>query len=165
MKAKILILAGIALVAGLIYFPRAGSSEPDAVPLEVDGGKLRRMTESAEIFQRAFWCRPRTEDKILHAERREWVSESDGVRKWEWFLAIEPGSGLVEDLRRRFSLAPATLAAGEFAAAPDWFRRSPTKGSRTLSSQDGSMTLVLSPDQRLLLATGSGGGFARVAGR
>ncbi|MFT5191293.1 MAG: hypothetical protein ACI9DF_006049 [Verrucomicrobiales bacterium] len=41
-----------------------------------------------EVFQRAFWKRPTSEDKILHAERREWTGD-DGQLQWHWFLVVE----------------------------------------------------------------------------
>ena len=155
---------GVLLAAGVTGFLVQRDRESVAaapVPQEVDGGKLQRSNDTAEIYQRAFWRRPRSEDKILHAERREWLSETDGVRKWEWFLAIEPGDGLTADIRQRFSLTPASLVPEKFAASPKWFRTALTKSDTMLSNPDGSLCLLLSPDKQSFLATGSGGGFAK----
>lgn len=155
---------GCALAAAAVYLLRDRNvpAIPAApVPSVVDGGQLTTASDGVEIFQRAFWKRPRPEDKILHAERREWTSETDGVRQWEWFLAIEPGPGLVEDIRARYSLHPTALQTGHYASAPAWMREAVKPDFTALTSDGQGMTLALSPDGRTLLATGRGNGFAR----
>ena len=74
-----------------------------------------------KIFQRAFWASPASDDKILHAERREW-KDSDEVQKWQWFLVVEPSPALLKRLRddNAFALKPAASASPP-AEAPAWF--------------------------------------------
>ena len=50
-------------------------------------------TANAEVFQKAFWKRPTDDDRILHAERREWSGE-DGISRWQWFIAVQPSRQL-----------------------------------------------------------------------
>ena len=54
--------------------------------------------DPAKVFQRAFWASPTDDDEILHAERREW-SDAQGLRKWQWFLVVEPSAPLLKRLR------------------------------------------------------------------
>jgi hypothetical protein len=85
-------------------------------------GPTKIENDPVKIFQRAFWANPTSEDKILHAERREW-SGADGLEKWEWFLVVEPSPALLKRLRddNAFGLIPAASAAAT-ANAPGWFR-------------------------------------------
>ena len=75
-----------------------GRVEEVIVPVEEEVG-LRTDTDPGEIFQRAFWRSPSADDRIVHAERREWSNDDNGVRHWEWFLEVEPGDKLVSWLR------------------------------------------------------------------
>lgn len=115
-------------------------------------------TDPTEIFQKAFWKRPATDDKILHAERREW-SDAAGVRKWQWFLVVEPAPALVKHLREdnAFSLVPA-ITVSAIKEAPAWFAFD--RGDvEILQAPNGNMRLFFSKTKRLVHATGSGGGF------
>src|SRR4051794_12896768 len=66
---------------------------PAATPAPEEG-TLQTNLDAVEVFRRAFWRDPAAADHILHAERREWVSEENGVRRWQWFIAVEPGLDL-----------------------------------------------------------------------
>ena len=161
------IVPGIVVVCAFIAGQRWIQSSTDKlsvpqalVPAELDGGKLLRKHDATELFQRAFWKRPSPSEKILHAERREWTAETGDVRRWQWFLAIEPSAGFVEDLKNRFSLEPGIMDAQKFSTAPKWFRNALTTSATILRTRDDSMILVQSADQKLLLATGAGGGFS-----
>ncbi len=160
------ILAGAAVIAATVavrHFTRP-VVEAQPVPQEANGGRLTRRMEGAEIFQRAFWRRPTDADKILHAERREWIGGGEaGVRKWEWFMALEPSGGLVEDLKRRFSLEARPLVLEPLATAPDWFRGALKKDATVVAAADGSLQLILLPGGKQILATGVGAGFAPAA--
>jgi len=116
------------------------------------------LTDSTEIFQKAFWKRPGANDKILHAERREWA-DADGVKKWQWFIAVEPSPELVKYLREdnAFGLtaAPAPQAV---AHAPEWFTFDP-KDMDVLQAPRGGLCLLFSKTQGRLYATDLGGGF------
>ncbi len=126
---------------------------------------LRTNDNPQEVFQRAFWRRPTADDRILHAERREWVSEEDCVRRWQWFLAVEPGAALDQWLRKEnpFGLAKVTSAApfDGFAQSPSWF---PTEGELTRCeihrAAGNRMTLIFEPAKKVLYATDAGHGFA-----
>jgi len=116
------------------------------------------QTAAPEVFKRAFWRRPNAEDKILHAERREWLG-ADGLEKWQWFLVVEPSLELLKYLREdnAFSLKPvATVPVIE--DAPSWFTYQENDVD-TLQAANAQMLLIFSKSQRLLLASGSGKGF------
>jgi len=42
---------------------------------------LNTSTDPTLVFQKAFWRRPDSHDKILHAERREWSEQGKGSKK------------------------------------------------------------------------------------
>lgn len=153
-------LAAAAAVV-IIWQRRAPEAVPAPIPQVVDGGTLKTSADPAEIFQRAFWKRPGTEDKILHAERREWVSDSTGVRQWQWFLMLEPPAGFIAAQLERFSLKAGSWTPGA-AAMPAWFQKAVKPGTATHTSPDGALTLIAMADGRVL-ATGTGGGFAAPA--
>ncbi|MES2709910.1 MAG: hypothetical protein V4726_25155 [Verrucomicrobiota bacterium] len=117
-------------------------------------------TDPATVFQKAFWRRPTPQDRILHAERREWT-DGDGLSKWQWFLAVEPSPELVKYLREdnAFGLIPAgSGSAGAVSRAPAWFPEK-TDGFDILQNAAGTMTLLFSKTANQLYATDSGGGF------
>lgn len=116
------------------------------------------LTDPTVVFERAFWKHLSADDHILHAERREW-SSGDGVKKWQWFIAVQPSPQLVKYLRddNAFNLAPATApSAGE--DAPEWFRFAPAE-VEAFTAPAGSMALAFSKAGNVLYATDSGTGF------
>ena len=121
-------------------------------------------TDTAQIFQRAFWRRADADDKILHAERREWKDGTE-VSHWQWFVSVEPGAALKEWLGRNpFRLHPVTesVTFSTFAAAPVWFPRGAAPGTYEIhQAASGSMTLLFSRNQNLLYATAAGKGFQK----
>lgn len=118
--------------------------------------------DPVKIFQRAFWANPTNEDKILHAERREW-SDADGVQKWQWFLVVEPSPALLKRLRddNAFGLAPATSAT-VITGAPAWFVFKSEEVS-VLKAPQAKLELIFSKDNRTFYASDSGLGFRRGA--
>jgi hypothetical protein len=112
----------VVLIAAAAYFISPALT-PRPAPEE--NLTLRTNDDPQDVFQRVFWRRPTAEDRILHAERREWVSKKDGVRRWQWFLAVKPGTALkqwlLEDnafgLDKVASAAPFT----GLAHLPSWF--------------------------------------------
>ena len=114
--------------------------------------------DPVKVFQRAFWASPTSEDKILHAERREW-SDTQGVRKWQWFLVVEPSAALLKRLRddNAFGLAPASSAA-DIADAPKWFAFD-AKEIVVMKSPSSEMQLIFSKGGKVLHASDSGLGF------
>lgn len=121
-------------------------------------GPTKIENDPVKIFQRAFWASPTSEDKILHAERREW-SGADGLEKWEWFLVVEPSPALLKRLRddNAFGLIPAASAAAT-ANAPGWFRFDGDE-VHVLKSPQAKLQLIFSRDHRTLYATDTGLGF------
>ncbi len=128
----------------------------------------RSDTAATEVFRRAFWREPVPADRILHAERREWVGERDGVRRWQWFIILDPGPDLAVWLRERnpFGLAPAAPADLRLDAAsqPAWFPADATglKDAECFQSSDGAMVLLREKAAGRLYVSDRGHGFAAV---
>ena len=132
--------------------------KPSVTTATADGMKLTTATDPPRAFQKAFWRRPAGDDQILHAERRE-GSTADGVRKWQWFIAVSPGPRLLEHLATNpFSLTTAP-AAGKIEKPPAWFPK-PSAGFQIQQNAEGRFILMLSADHKRLYATDSGCGFA-----
>lgn len=128
--------------------------------------ELRTNRDEQEVFQRAFWREPGPEDRILHAERREWVSEKDGVRRWQWFIAVQPGAEFSTWLREQnpFSLQPVTADRVRRAEAPnpEWFPSGQAlAGADLRQTSDGGMTVITAGG--IVYATDTGHGFAVAA--
>ena len=160
-------LIGAALgVAGLAYVfvPGKNSSPaPADPPVSQRPPTPAAVTiEPAELFRRAFWQRPGTGDKILHAERREWT-DADGLKRWQWFLVVEPSPELVKYLREdnAFGLVPGS-AGSLNPEPPSWFVFKPDEFSIFRSPHSG-MRLMFSKTENLLYATDSGQGFTKGA--
>ena len=115
-------------------------------------------SDPVKIFQRAFWANPTSEDKILHAERREW-SNAERVRKWQWFLVVEPSAPLLKRLRddNTFGLVLGGSTT-DIADAPKWFAFDANE-SVVMKSPSSEMQLIFSKDGKILHATDSGLGF------
>ena len=117
-----------------------------------------RSTDADEVFRRAFWQRPGEEDRILHAERREWA-DAEGLQKWQWFLVIDASPSLLKRLRDdnvfglRVESAPPVISD-----PPDWFK-SPVAGVEFMASATGNFQLIIDPNRRRIHATDSGIGF------
>ena len=174
MKRRILLAAAfMALLAAVYYFispvpPSESTPVVTTTPLSPGNNlTLRTNDDPQDIFQRAFWRRPTPDDRILHAERREWVSEEDGVRRWQWFLAVKPGTALKQWLLEdnAFGLdkvAGATPLAG-FTQLPSWF---PTQGGlakcEVRQAAGSKMTLLFDSKKNVFYATDAGHGFAVV---
>jgi hypothetical protein len=166
----LLAILPVGLAAWLLYrslAPPAAAPvtviSPPAVHPEAPGAALQTNADAVEVFRRAFWREPAPADRILHAERREWVSETDGVRRWQWFLALEPGPELLDWLVAKNSfglLATADgPAPGAWDGAPAWFPRFPPAGATVMRNAEGSLWLVHDRSRNLLHATDAGGGF------
>jgi hypothetical protein len=134
-------------------------------PLE-EKTSYRTDTEATAVFRKAFWREPTPADRILHAERREWVGERDGVRRWQWFIALEPGPELLDWLKTRnpFSLAPVRPAAVQLdpATQPKWFPAATAelRDAEYLQSADSAMLLIFEKNTGRVYASDRGHGFA-----
>jgi hypothetical protein len=132
-------------------------SQPSVAVSKVDP-PTKVENDPVKVYQRAFWASPTDDDEILHAERREW-SDTQGVRKWQWFLVVEPSAALLKRLRddNAFGLAPASSAA-DIADAPKWFAFD-AKEIVVMKSPSSEMQLIFSKGGKVLHASDSGLGF------
>jgi hypothetical protein len=132
-------------------------SQPSVAVSKVDP-PTKVENDPVKVYQRAFWASPTDDDEILHAERREW-SDAQGVRKWQWFLVVEPSAALLKRLRddNAFGLAPASSAA-DIADAPKWFAFD-AKEIVVMKSPSSEMQLIFSKGGKVLHASDLGLGF------
>ncbi len=116
------------------------------------------LTDPVKIFQRAFWRSPAPDDRILHAERREW-SDSGGLKRWQWFIAVEPSPALMKYLRadNAFGLVPFPMKL-DLTGPPEWFAFSPAEVD-VLAAPRGNLRLIFSKTKNQLFAMDSGSGF------
>ena len=161
------LVAGALIMAWLGWQMSAGRS-PEAAP-EAGGSvaegsepPTKTVTDTVEIFKRAFWRRPAPEDEILHAERQEW-SDAEGLQRWRWFLVVKASPALVKNLREEnaFGLLPSESVPPP-GDAPGWFAFQ-AGDFELLQSPDRSMHLFFSKNDNTLYATAAGRGFTRGA--
>jgi hypothetical protein len=160
-----IVIASLIGMGALLWFGLIPSSQEEETPIaQIEKRKeeppTNVHTDGVDIFQKAFWRRLDSEDRILHAERREWA-DADGVRKWQWFLEIEPSPGLVKHLRESHHLALTPTSSAEIPAnAPAWFSFLPNEMD-TLQRSGGSLQLCFNREGSVLYATESGVGFTK----
>lgn len=125
---------------------------------ELAGLSLKRETDKAEIFRRAFWRNPSPEDTIQRAERRQWSGES-GVQRWDWFIGVDASESLSTYLLEQnpFQLT-ATAEPQTFSEVPAWFPVT-SAGFTIHQSLSGEMTVLFNSDTRQLYAKSNGYGF------
>ena len=142
--------------------PVVATLQPPAKP-DADG--LARENDPAAVFQRAFWRRPTSADKILHAERRDWLDASSGVEKWQWFIAVEPSAAfrdwLIKDNPFELvAVAPGTDLA-PLSSPPTWFPPANELAALTCyRNREGRYLVFHDTTTHRLYATDAGGGFA-----
>jgi hypothetical protein len=164
MRRRVVIVVTLlaVLLLWLVWRWQDGRRKPPVEQPSLEAPKVDPPTkvesDPVKVFQRAFWASPTDDDEILHAERREW-SDTQGVRKWQWFLVVEPSAALLKRLRddNAFGLAPASSAA-DIADAPKWFAFD-AKEIVVMKSPSSEMQLIFSKGGKLLHATDSGLGF------
>lgn len=139
----------------------AAPGKPSAIAWR-QGAPTKTVTDSEEIFKRAFWRRPGTDDEILHAERHEW-SDEGGLQRWQWFLVVKASPQLIKELRddNAFGLVPGSAGSLD-SEAPSWFVFKPDDFSIFRSPHAG-MRLMFSKTDNVLYATDSGRGFTKGA--
>lgn len=161
MKARAIIAAAsLGMLLGACE--RSADQSDPTDPTDQSDVPTTTHTEASEVFKRAFWKRPTPEDKILHAERREWADE-DGVDRWQWFIAVDPSPEFASYLfgQNPFSLIePDEGAAMPIHRVPEWFPKS-AKALEIRQSPDGAMLILTDPDSGRLFATAQGHGFAK----
>ena len=164
MKKRFLITAaGVFLAIGVIVFLTQKPPKALEIPQFLsDQLVLNTSTDPTLVFQKAFWRRPDSADKILHAERREWSGQGKDVREWQWFLAVNPSPNLAEWLKTNpFSLPVSNdlYKYEEAAPKPDWFPND-FAGFEIHKAPQGRFVLLFSAEKNLLYAMDSGAGFA-----
>lgn len=114
--------------------------------------------DKEEIFQRAFWRRPSAEDRILHAERREWTDDQ-GTEKWQWFIKIQASPKLMQFLREEnpFALAPVS-SPPTIKDQPSWFVPDYHESDIFLSRQ-GALMMCFDRKDQVVFASDHGYGF------
>ena len=165
MKKLLIFVVVVALVGAAWFFTR------NRVELSTDAPEVARKslppptstnTNVTEVFQRAFWKRPTENDKILHAERREWA-DGDGVDRWQWFIAVDPSVELARYLKEQnpFGMSvPKEAVALPTEQVPEWFPKS-AAGFTVQQTADRQMIFLFEPDSARLYATSQGRGFAK----
>ena len=164
MKKRFLILAAGVLLAigGIVYFLQQTARPPEKSQPPLDRLALTTSTDPALVFQKAFWRRPDSADKILHAERREWSGQGKDVREWQWFLAVNPSPNLAEWLKTNPFSLPVFNDLYKYegsAPKPDWFPND-FAGFKIHKAPQGRFVLLFSAEKNLLYAMDSGAGFA-----
>lgn len=164
MKSSIVIASLIGMGALLWFGLKSSPQEHDTPTAQIEKPKeeppTHVHTDGVDIFQKAFWRRLDSEDRILHAERREWA-DAEGVRKWQWFLEIEPSPALIKNLRESNHLALTPTSSAEIPAdAPGWFSFLPNEMD-TLKRSGGSLQLCFNKKGTRLYATERGVGFTK----
>lgn len=157
--------AAIAAAAAVVYVRGLGPSAPAAPATLAAGSHGRTVITTAspeEIFRRAFWRQPAAGDRIVHAERREWVDDGQ-VQRWQWFLEVRPDPSLLRALRdpAGFGLVAAPSGLPEPLSPPVWFPPAAQHaGCEILHSPGGGLTVCYRAADNVLFATDSGRGFA-----
>lgn len=117
-----------------------------------------------EIFRRAFWRHPAAGDRIVHADRHEWVDDGH-VQRWQWFLEVRPDPSLLHALRDPDTLglvsAAPSSAVAQPLSPPSWFPSAAQRhGYEVLRSPAGGLTVFYRAADNVLFATDTGRGFA-----
>ncbi len=171
-KSFVFLISCFVIPVALIGCRRTETSPPaetsaaslKAEPATLHEGTLATTMPPEEVFKRALWRHPALDDKILHAERREWTKDNaSGVAQWQWFLAVEPGPALKKWLREQnpFSVHPVGNAdAPEINGAPPWFPADNSGYIIHTGGTTGSLVFLWSRKGNTLYATASGAGFA-----
>lgn len=154
-----LFAATLACVSTLPIAQAAASDFPPATS-DAPAPQLVTSNDPAAVYTKAFWRRPQPDDKILQAERREWLDTSGKVTRWQWFLVVEPSPETQAWLATNpFNLSPAADATVD--APPTWFPENLDR--HLLQRSAGHLLLARSPDDQRLYATDSGAGFTPAA--
>lgn len=134
-----------------------------APPTRIEGNAKLQISEDApEIFQRTFWRRPTPADRILQAERREWLDPEKKLRQWQGFLLLEASPALNNYLSTNpFRLRTGSLGnlTSILAQAPGWLPSAAEISHAEIQSDPGGqLHLIRLPNNRLL-TIGQGKGF------
>jgi hypothetical protein len=158
MKTFLLLAAGLGLAGASAVLPARDAAVIEAPASRTPPPSAVVEIDPAELFRRAFFQPPGAGDKIINAERREWA-DAEGIKRWRWFLVVEPSPELVKYLRddNAFGLVPAP-AVPPIEDAPAWFIIGPDQVD-CLQAPRGGLRLFFNKTKPLLWATSGGTGF------
>lgn len=138
----------------------AVADEAAPVPEPATTEVMRADFRPEDVFARALWRRPDPADRILHADRCEWL-DPDGVSRWSSFLAVQPGQALREWLASNpFSLATVASLDRELPDRPDWFPAT-HDGYRLQQSASGNLVILTHDSSGTVYLADHGSGFTR----
>lgn len=157
------------LPAGLIFYLFSSRERPIPLPTTMDTPVVwvsepptTIVSDKEEIFKRAFWRQPSSEDRILQAARYDW-SDEEGLNRLQWYLLVQPSADLFSYLgeKNAFGLLPGKEVP-DFPEAPAWFTPS-AASNRIFRANDDSFWLLFNESGDRLYATGVGRGFSKGA--
>ena len=130
-----------------------------------DASGLALERDHAAVFQRAFWRRPASSDKIVHAERRDWLDDASGVQKWQWFIAVQPSAAFRDWLLKDNPFELVSVAPGTelvpLSSPPAWFPSAgELAGISRYRNREGRYLVFHDLANDRFYATDAGGGFA-----
>jgi hypothetical protein len=130
-----------------------------------DASGLALERDHAAVFQRAFWRRPASSDKIVHAERRDWLDDASGVQKWQWFIAVQPSAAFRDWLLKDNPFELVSVAPGTelvpLSSPPAWFPSAgELAGLSRYRNREGRYFVFHDLANDRFYATDAGGGFA-----
>ena len=169
--ASVLALLGVGVAcvgkfAGSGILPTlAAPPSPSVAAPKPDASGLALELDHAAVFQRAFWRRPASSDKILHAERRDWLDDASGVQKWQWFIAVQPSAAFRDWLLKDNPFELVSVAPGTelvpLSSPPAWFPSAgELAGLSRYRNREGRYLVFHDLANDRLYATDAGGGFA-----
>ena len=166
-RLKILLTLACGAVASLFWLVPGGeepATPPPPGPEVIPDTTVQVSHDGEAVFRKAFWRRPGTDDRIVQAERLEWVDGAGDLVKWQWFLVVEPGPDLRDwvagnpfNLTRPEALPGPGQEAGAYR--PQWFPGRFESGL-LFAGADGRQWIVLPGDGKFLYARDSGFGFS-----
>lgn len=148
--------------------PAAGAAASPVTalpPPKPDAHGLALERDHAAVFQRAFWRRPASDDRILHAERRDWLDAASGVEKWQWFIAVQPSAAfrewLIKDNPFELVAVAPDAAPVDISSPPAWFPPAAELARfARYRNREGRYLVFHDVTTHRLYATDAGGGFA-----
>ena len=154
----VLLVAAIGISAGIFTWVQSLEKSPD----KTTGEMLDQSFPLEVVFQRAFWRPPGVGDRIRQGIRREW-SDAPGVKRWQSFLAVEPGPAFRDWLATNpFSLATVSSLNRKIPDPPGWFPNN-LDGFTIQQAPFGNLVLLTAPGGAVVYFADYGMGFARPA--
>lgn len=172
-RSALIVASLVGLLIALVWWTRAQNAAPTNAPARqfapiadtpLPPPTTESTTDPAEVFRRAFWRQPSSDDHILNAERR--VDPDDA--SWQWFIQLHPSLQLLAALRDPEHLGLRALPADTMprkwtsnSEPPAWFPAEDSLDSFEVRQASASqLTLLYRAADNTLFATDQGSGFA-----